>query len=228
MDVRNHNNWNGCVTDRDQDHDTKNTPPNINMQAHLVPGGAVRLMPGPAAAAHLRLGRARRQGRRSLSQRQHQPGHRHRLGIPVVDGFALHDPGEGCEIQVHRSDHPDVGRLEHAEPVLAQPADIDARELITCTNAKNAGITIYTVQVNTGGDPTQDVMKTMRELADKFTEIKRRTSSSAPSNRSASRSPTCAWRNKQPSDKQPPGSHPMAAAPGPGARRPGLFCRSPP
>ena len=53
----------------------------------------------------------------------------------------------------------------------SQPA-IDQRELLTCTNAKNAGITIYTVQVNTGGDPTQAVMKNCASSADKFVEIK--------------------------------------------------------
>ena len=51
-------------------------------------------------------------------------------------------------------------------------SQIDAREAITCTNAKNAGIVIYTVQVNTGGDPTQAVMKNCASAADKFTEIK--------------------------------------------------------
>src|ERR1700752_2641107 len=50
---------------------------------------------------------------------------------------------------------------------------IDTRELTTCTNAKNAGIVIYTVQVNTGGDPTQDVMRNCASTTDKFTEIKR-------------------------------------------------------
>ncbi len=82
-------------------------------------------------------------------------------------------PGQGREFQIHRSHHPDVGRLEHAEPVQHSQADIDARELITCTNAKNAGIVIYTVQVNTGGDPTQDVMKKCASSPDKFTEIKK-------------------------------------------------------
>ena len=32
-------------------------------------------------------------------------------------------------------------------------AQIDARQRILCDNAKAAGITIYAVQVNTGGDP---------------------------------------------------------------------------
>lgn len=33
----NHNTWNGCITDRDQNYDTTNTAPNINTQATLFP-----------------------------------------------------------------------------------------------------------------------------------------------------------------------------------------------
>ncbi len=47
-------------------------------------------------------------------------------------------------------------------------SSIDAREAITCTNAKSAGIIIYAVQVNTGGDPTQNVMKNCASSTDKF------------------------------------------------------------
>ena len=32
-------------------------------------------------------------------------------------------------------------------------ASIDARQAMTCANVKAAGITLYTIQVNTGGDP---------------------------------------------------------------------------
>jgi hypothetical protein len=38
-------------------------------------------------------------------------------------------------------------------------AQIDARQRILCDNAKAAGIKIYTVQVNTGGDPTSAVLQ---------------------------------------------------------------------
>jgi hypothetical protein len=41
----------------------------------------------------------------------------------------------------------------------SQAAQIDARQRILCDNAKQAGITIYTVQVNTGGDPTSAVLQ---------------------------------------------------------------------
>jgi Flp pilus assembly protein TadG len=36
---------------------------------------------------------------------------------------------------------------------------IDARQKITCDNMRAAGITVYTVQVNTGSDPQSDILK---------------------------------------------------------------------
>jgi Flp pilus assembly protein TadG len=47
-------------------------------------------------------------------------------------------------------------------------AAIDGREAMTCANAKASGITIYAIQVNTGGDPLQTVMQNCASGADKF------------------------------------------------------------
>lgn len=38
-------------------------------------------------------------------------------------------------------------------------SQIDARQKLTCDNINAAGITLYTIQVNTGGDPTQSVLQ---------------------------------------------------------------------
>jgi hypothetical protein len=38
-------------------------------------------------------------------------------------------------------------------------AKIDARQQLTCNNINAAGITLYTIQVNTGGDPTSTLLK---------------------------------------------------------------------
>ena len=51
-------------------------------------------------------------------------------------------------------------------------SQIDARQKILCDNAKAANITIYTVQVNTGGDPTSTVLQYCASGADKFFEVK--------------------------------------------------------
>ncbi len=39
-------------------------------------------------------------------------------------------------------------------------AKIDARQKITCDNIKAAGVILYTIQVNTGGDPTSTLLQT--------------------------------------------------------------------
>jgi hypothetical protein len=45
---------------------------------------------------------------------------------------------------------------------------IDTRQASTCANAKAAGITVYTVQVNTGGDPTSALLKNCATDSSKF------------------------------------------------------------
>jgi Flp pilus assembly protein TadG len=45
---------------------------------------------------------------------------------------------------------------------------IDNRQSMTCTNIKAAGITLYTVQVNTGGDPTSTLLQNCASTSDKF------------------------------------------------------------
>src|ERR1700682_2680399 len=47
-------------------------------------------------------------------------------------------------------------------------ASIDARQQITCNNIKAAGITLYTVQVNTGGDPTSQLLNDCASAPSKF------------------------------------------------------------
>jgi Flp pilus assembly protein TadG len=45
---------------------------------------------------------------------------------------------------------------------------IDTRQATTCANVKAAGIVLYTVQVNTGGDPTSALLKNCATDATKF------------------------------------------------------------
>ena len=47
-------------------------------------------------------------------------------------------------------------------------SSIDAREQITCNNIKAAGITLYTIQVNTGGDPTSTLLQNCASDSSKF------------------------------------------------------------
>ena len=45
---------------------------------------------------------------------------------------------------------------------------VDARQQILCNNIKAAGIVLYTVQVNTGGDPTSTLLQGCASNSDKF------------------------------------------------------------
>ncbi len=47
-------------------------------------------------------------------------------------------------------------------------ASIDAREQMLCDNIKAAGITLWTIQVNTGSDPTSTLLKNCASDPTKF------------------------------------------------------------
>ena len=49
---------------------------------------------------------------------------------------------------------------------------IDTREQSLCSNAKAAGMTIYTVFISTGGDPSQPVLMNCASATDKAIEVK--------------------------------------------------------
>jgi hypothetical protein len=47
-------------------------------------------------------------------------------------------------------------------------SSIDARQQMTCNNVKAAGFTLYTIQVNTGGDPTSALLQNCATDSSKF------------------------------------------------------------
>lgn len=51
-------------------------------------------------------------------------------------------------------------------------SSIDARQKLTCNNVKAAGILLYTVQVNTGKDPTSTLLRDCASDKNKFFELK--------------------------------------------------------
>jgi Flp pilus assembly protein TadG len=50
-------------------------------------------------------------------------------------------------------------------------SQIDARQSMTCTNIKASGITIYSIQVNTSGDPTSSILRSCASDNSKFYQI---------------------------------------------------------
>lgn len=174
----NHNTWNGCVTDRDQNYDTLNTTPGVNpstqFYAEQYNACPAQLMPlsydfaalkskvdslVPNGGTNQPIGIA--WGWQSLSQNAplnapaEDPNYTYKKALIVMsDGLNTQDrwPSYGNgQTQFNGS--------------------IDARQRIQCDNAKAAGITIYTMHVNTDNDPTSAVLQYCASGADKFSTV---------------------------------------------------------
>ena len=159
----NHNTWNGCVTDRDQDYDTTNSAPATATTATLFPAEQYSTCPQaligltdnwttlsnevdamqPNGSTNQAIGLA--WGWQSLTQAPFtipafDPTYTYKqIIILLTDGLNTQDRwyGDGYNTSTQ----------------------VDARQQILCTNIKNAGVIVYTVQVNTGGDPTSTLLQ---------------------------------------------------------------------
>ena len=182
----NHNTWTGCVTDRTKDYDTKNTPPSSSDQQTMVVAeeyvsgqekycktGNDPYMPPIMplsydwSALKTMIGTL-------------QPTGNTNQGIGLAWGWLT--LGTGAPFNAPAKD---TANYTYKEAIILlsdglntqnrwynNASQIDARQKILCDNAKASNITIYTVQVNTGGDATSAVLKYCASSADKFFEVK--------------------------------------------------------
>ena len=150
---------NGCVTDRDQDYDTQNTAPSASVQATLFPAEQysmcpVELMPlsydwtalnskidsmTPNGFTNQTIGL--QWGFQSLTAAP--------FTIPAKDPNYTYN-----QVMILLTDG-----LNTENRFSTTQATIDARTKKACDNIKAAGITLYTLQVNTGGDPTSTMLQ---------------------------------------------------------------------
>ena len=169
--AKNHNTWNGCVWDRDQDYDTKNTAPISGNLPTMFPAEQwsacpVALMPlsynwtslkalvdtmTPNGNTNQGIGLA--WAWQSLAQTAPLNAPAKDAAYTYKDAIILLSDGLNTQDRWYSVD-----------------TSIDARQKILCDNAKATGVTIYTVQVNTGspGDPTSAVLQYCASGADKF------------------------------------------------------------
>jgi Flp pilus assembly protein TadG len=158
----NHSTWNGCVTDRDQNYDTTNATPTSGgtlfpaEQYDACPTAIVPLTYNwttlsntidamtPNGGTNQAIGAA--WGWQSLSQvaplnaPSEDPNYKYQhIVIILSDGLNTQDRwyGNGS----------------------TWSSQVDARQQIACDNMKNAGITIYTVQVDTDNEAASTVLK---------------------------------------------------------------------
>ena len=159
--------WQGCVMDRDQDNDVENTTPTQSDKSTLFP--AIYSTSCPVALMPLSYDWS------ALSQKidSMSPNGSTNQTIGLVWGWqalSQGDPLNAPALTAHSQQaivmRPDGLNTENRWST--DQATIDARTEKVCDNIKNAGITIYTVQVDTGGDPTSTLLQNCASDQDKF------------------------------------------------------------
>ncbi len=173
----NHNTWNGCVSDRGEsnqphstNYDTNVSPPTTSVIASLFPADqddscpvamkplnydwtAMKLLVAsmlPAGMTNQGIGLAH--GWMSL------------VGGGPYPAPPPEDPNyKYSKVIILMSDG-----LNTRNRWYSNANQIDARQKMTCDNAKAAGITIYTIHVNTDGDPMSTLLQGCASSPDKF------------------------------------------------------------
>jgi Flp pilus assembly protein TadG len=173
---RSHSSWNGCVTDRDQDYDTTaaspraadatlpDTTPSTLFPANMDNTCPAQILPmtnnwstlNSAVAAMAPIGNTNQ-------------------SIGLIWGWLSLTPGSvldppptstGYNYATHILLLTDG--LNTEDRFYKDQASIDAREKIVCDNIKAAGITLWTIQVNTDGDPTSTLLQQCASDPSKF------------------------------------------------------------
>jgi Mg-chelatase subunit ChlD len=162
-----HSSWNGCVTDRAQDHDILNTAPNASNPATMFVAEQYDACPAPV------MGLTNKWTDLIGLVGLMTPAGNTNQQIGLAWAWMALSQGEPLNAPAKNSDTTQViillsDGMNTQNRFSSNQADIDARQARLCTNIKAAGIVIYAVQVNTGGDPVQNVMKNCASDASKF------------------------------------------------------------
>ena len=174
--------WNGCITDRDQDYDQTVTAPNP-ADASLPNGQASTLFPAeqygncPLQMMGLSYDWT---SMNSLVDQMYPNGNTNQpIGLvwgwqSLVGGGPLSAPAMDPNYTYQQVIILLSDGLNTQDRWYSTQTPIDNRMVQTgngsgtCANIKAAGITIYAIQVNTGGDPLSTLMQNCASTTDKF------------------------------------------------------------
>lgn len=150
---KNHNTWNGCVTDRNQNHDTKNTAPTTDARKFPAEQYAscpvsVMAMTYDWTALNSKIDAMTPVGNTNQAIGLVWGWHALTSGAPL--NTPAMDPNyQYKQVIVLLSDG-----LNTENRWYSSAGPIDTRQEITCNNIKAAGITVYTVMVMSGDSST--------------------------------------------------------------------------
>ena len=162
----NYSAWNGCVTDRDQNYDTTNDAPTAG--STLYPAQQYSSCP----VATMQLSNDWTALSAKITDMTPKGNTNQAIGLQVgwqtLTQSPFTVPPEDPNYNYSKVIILLTDGLNTQDRWYSNASLIDAREQTTCDNIKAAGITIYTVQVNTSGDPTSTLLQNCASKSDKF------------------------------------------------------------
>ncbi len=165
---KNHNTWNGCIMDRDQSYDIANTAPSTGTPATLFPAQQYDSCPVSMMGLTYDWTALNAKADAMYADGNTNQG----IGLAwawqslTAAPFTIpaKDPNyQYSDIIILMSDG-----LNTQNRWSTSQSTIDARQATMCANVKAAGITLYTIHVNTDGDPTSTVLQNCASGTDKF------------------------------------------------------------
>jgi Flp pilus assembly protein TadG len=165
-----HTTWNGCVTDRDQNFDTTNDAANAGgtlYPAEQYSSCPVSLMPlsydWTALANKITAMTPNGNTNQAIGLQ---------MGWQSLTAAPFTVPPMDPNYKYTRAIILLTDGLNTQDRWYSSQSAIDTRQQKTCANIKAAGITLYTVQVNTGNDATSTMLQNCASDASKFFLLK--------------------------------------------------------
>ena len=162
----NHSTWNGCVTDRDQNFDSTNDAP--------VAGSTLYPTEQYSSCPVSLMGLSNDWTALSDKITAMTPvGNTNQaiglqMGWQSLTAAPFTVPAQDPNYQYSQVIILLTDGLNTQDRWYSSASSIDARQQKTCDNLKTAGITVYTVQVNTGNDPTSTLLQHCASDSSKF------------------------------------------------------------
>ena len=171
-----HSTWNGCVVDRGDpgapssgNYDTNVTAPSTSTSATLYAAEQYGSCPQPVMGLNYNW-----TSMASLVNNMSPAGNTNQaiglqLGwMSIVGGGPFTAPAEDANYTYQHVIILLTDGLNTQDRWYTNATSIDARQALTCTNAKAAGIVLYTIQVNTDGEATSTLLRNCATDQNKF------------------------------------------------------------
>lgn len=163
----NRNTWNGCVADRDKDYDTNNTTPSSGVRATMAHAEQYRYC-GEAMMGMTSV----KASKASLISKVDAmfPSGSTNQAIGLQWAWFTHATSGPFPAPIKDNNYSYIDAIilltdglntqnRYAGDGSNQATAVDDRQAIMCTNAKNAGMKIFAIQVATGFDPQSNMLK---------------------------------------------------------------------